>query len=259
MNRYRKEILFLSYQKVKTKYLETSFGMAWALIRPLTFVFTFWLFFTVGMRTGNAQDGHPYLLAIFASYMPWFVMSEMINSGTGVIRSNAVLVKTIRFPVMSLPLVNVLSLIYVHIGVMIFVVVLYPMIGGISYLPNFYYFNFIYYWFTMIVFFTGLTFILSSLTVIIKDIGPLVQAIMQPLFWITPVLYTPSTPRFDLVMRLVNPLYYFIVGYKDTLLKQSFFWEEGYYNLYMWFVILIIYVIGLLLFKKIRPLMADMI
>ncbi len=256
---YRREILFLAYQKVKTQYLETAFGIAWAVVKPMVFIASFWFFFTVGLRGGNAVDGHPYLLYLFAGYMPWFVISELIVSAPNVIIGEKQLVKTIKFPVMALPLINVLSRMFVHIAVMLLVFVIYVVLGGVSYLPDIYYLNFIYYWFTMVVFFTATTFLLSSLTVIVKDIKPLVNAIMQPLFWITPVLYTPSTPMFDLIMRLVNPLYYFIVGYRETLLYEKFFWEDIWYDIYIWIIIIIIFLIGMVFWKKIRPLMSDLI
>lgn len=259
MNRYKNEILFLSYQNVKTQYLETTFGLSWALVKPMTFVFTFWLFFTVGLRGGSPVNGDPYLLALFAGYMPWFVISEMINSGTGVIVGNAMLIKSIKFPVMSLPLINVLSKMYVHIAVMICVFIFFVLYGGTGYLPDIYYINFIYYWITLIAFFTAITFILGSITVIIKDVKPLVGALMQPLFWLTPVLYVPDTPKFELFMRLIDPLYYFIIGYKETLLLDKFFWEDIWYDIYIWIIIVLMYVLGLMFWNKIRPLMADLI
>lgn len=256
---YRKEILFLAYQKIKTQYLETVFGIGWAIITPLVFVVSFWFFFTLGLRAGNPVEGHPYLLIIFASYMPWFLMSGVINASTKTITKNAVLIKTIKFPVMALPLIDVLSKMFVHIIVMFIIWFIFIFVGGISYLPDIYYINFIYYWGTMIIFFTGLTFFLSSLAVLIKDVGPLVTAIMQPLFWITPVLYTPSTLKFEFIMRVLNPLYYFIVGYKDTLLYDKFFFEDIGYDIYIWLIIILLYIVALKFWSKIRPLMADLI
>ncbi|MFV0288611.1 MAG: ABC transporter permease [Mycoplasmatales bacterium] len=256
---YRKEILFLAYQQIKTRYLETAFGIGWAIVTPMVFMFSFWFFFTVGLRGGAPQAGNPYLLNIFASYMPWFVISELITSGTGVIKANGVLVKTIKFPVMALPMINVLSKMFVHIIVMLIVCIIYVFLGGWTYLPDIYYINFIYYWFTMLVFFTGLTFFLSSLATIIRDVKPLVGAIMMPLFWMTPVLYTPQSLRFDIIMRLVDPLYYFIIGYKETLLYEKFFYEEIWYDIYIWVIIALIYIVGMLFWQKVRPLMADLI
>lgn len=259
LRQYKNEILFLSYQKVKTQHLETFLGMGWAIVKPMTFVMTFWLFFTVGLRSGAPVGGHPFLLFLFSGYIPWMFISENISTASKVISGNAPLVKNIKFPVMALPLINFLSKFYIHVVLVAIVAIIYVIIGGMDYMPDIYFINFIYYWFTMMVFFTGLGFVLGSLNVVIKDIGPLVNAIMQPLFWITPIFYIPYTPKLDLFMKLLNPLYYFILGYRDTLLYKHFFWEEIWYDIYIWILIFIIYFIAYKVWNKIRPLMADLL
>ncbi len=252
---YRHEIKFLSYQKVKTTYLETAFGMGWAVVKPMTYVLTFWLFFSIGLRSGAPVDGHKFILFLFAGSMPWFLLSETITGGTKVITSNRILVKTIKFPVMALPLIEVLAKVYVHIAVMFLVMIVYAINGKP---PTIYYINFIYYWFTMVVFLTSLNFLLSSVSVLIRDVQNLVASLMQPLFWITPVLWT-RPGMVDFLERLFNPLYYFIVGYRETLLYQKFFWEDITYDLYIWFIIFLIFMIGMRFWIKLRPIMADVI
>lgn len=252
---YRNEIKFLSYQKVKTTYLETAFGMGWAVVKPMTYVLTFWIFFAFGLRSGAPTEGHKFILFLFAGTMPWFLLSETITGGTKVITSNALLVKTIKFPVMALPLIEVLSKMYVHIAVMFLVFIVYTING---YPPTIYYINFIYYWIMMIIFLTALNFLLSSVSVIIRDVQNLVASLMQPLFWITPVLWS-QPGMLDFVERLFNPLYFFIVGYRETLLDGVFFWEDLTYDLYMWCIIIVIFAIGMRFWTKLRPIMADVI
>ncbi len=252
---YRNEIKFLSYQKVKTSYLETAFGIGWAVVKPMTYVLTFWLFFAIGLQNNGPVDGHKFILFLFAGSMPWFLLSETIVGGTKVITSNAILVKTIKFPVMSLPLIEVLAKMYVHIAVMFLVFIVYTLNGKP---PTIYYINFIYYWFTMTVFLTALNFLLSSVSVLIRDVQNLVASLMQPLFWMTPVLW--SQPGIvDYLERLFNPLYFFIVGYRETLLYEKFFWEDIAYDIYIWSIIAILFVVGLRFWTKLRPIMADVI
>ncbi len=253
--RYRNEILFLSYQKVKTQYLETAFGIGWSVVKPMVYVFTFAFFFKIGLRSGNAVDGHEFILFLFAGNMPWFLLSESLTGGTKAITKNAVLVKTIKFPVMALPLIEVMAKMYVHIAVMCLVFFVFAFNGKP---PTIYYINFIYYWFTLTVFLTSVTFFLSSISVLVRDVQNLMASIMQPLFWMTPVLwYQPG--MIDYIERLFNPLYYFIVGYRETLLYGKFFWEDPLYDLYIWFIIGLIFMLGIHFFKKLRPIMADII
>ncbi len=211
--------------------------------------------FTIGLRSGEPVDGHPFILFLFAGTMPWFLLSEAIVGGTKTITSNAVLIKTIKFPVMALPIIETLSKLYVHIAVMILVFMVYWFNG---YPPTIYYINFIYYWFIMLIFLTLLSFILSSISVILRDVQNLIAALMQPLFWLTPVLWHQNG-LIDTLEKIFNPLYFFIVGYRDTLLYKKFFWEDLTYDLYMFFILLIMFIFGMRLWNKIRPIMADLI
>lgn len=253
--KYRNEILFLSYQKVKTQYLETAFGIGWSVVKPMVYVLTFTFFFKVGIKQGSAVDGHQFILFLFAGTMPWFLLSETLIGGTKAITSNAVLVKTIKFPVMALPLIEVLAKVYVHIGVMLLVMIVFALNGKP---PTIYYINFIYYWVTLVVFLTSITFFLSSVSVLIRDVQNLMSAIMQPLFWMTPILWYQAG-MIDFLSRLFNPLYYFIVGYRETMLYGKFFWEDPLYDIYIWVIIALIFALGIHFFKKLRPIMADII
>ncbi len=255
INKYKNEILFLSYQKVKTQYLETAFGIGWAVVQPLVYVLTLWFFFTIGLKSGTPVDGHPFILYLFAGVMPYNHVSGAIRGGTKVILSNSVLVKTIKFPVMALPLIEVLAKMYVHIAVMILVFIVFAINGEP---PTIYYINFIYYWTVMIVYLTSFTFFLSSISVLIKDVPSLINAIMQPLFWVTPVMwYQPGI--IDFMEKLFNPVYFFVYGYRETMLYGRFFWQDPLYDIYMWIIIGLMFLIGMRFWHKLRPIMADII
>lgn len=255
IKKYQNEIMFLSFQSVKKQYLETAFGLGWAVVKPMVYVLTFWLFFSIGLRGGTPVDGHVFILFLFAGIMPWFLLAESVAGGTKVITKNAILVKTIKFPVMALPLIEVLAKMYVHIAVMFLVSFVFAFNGEP---PTIYYINFIYYWTMMVLFLTSITFFLSSVSVLLKDIQNLVSAIMQPLLWSTPVLwYQPGVV--DFLEKLFNPFYFFIAGYRETLLYQKFFWEDPLYDIYMWIIIAVTFAIGLRFWKKLRPIMADIL
>ncbi len=255
----RSTIHKLAVHKVKLQYADQSFGIAWALIKPLVTVFSFWFFFKIGLRSGSPVDGQMFILWLFGGNMIWMLTSEVIGKAPKVIQSNSVLVTTIKFPVMTLPIIEVLSSLYVHIGVMFIMFFIFVLIGGTTYLPDIYYLNFIYYWFTFFVFFVGFSILIAPLGVLIKDVSSFIGAILMPLFWMTPVLWNPQTELIALLEKLFNPFYYFVVGYRETLLYNTFFFEEIWYDIYIWLVIGLIYVIGFSVWKKSRGLMPDLI
>ncbi len=252
---YRNEIISLSKQEIKKKYLETVFGPIWAIVQPLVYIITFWIFFKFGIRENSPINGVPKILFIFAGQMPWLIISQTITQGTKVFTKNSQLVKTIKFPVMALPVIDVLSKLYVHIVVMLITFLVFTLAG---YPPTIYYINFIFLWPLLIIFLIGLTFLLGTLTIIIKDIPALVTSIMMPLFWLTPILYNP-VGQLIIIEKIFNPFYYFIQGYRNTMLYHTFFWEQPFYTTYIIILTIIIYYLGLKLYTFIRPIMSDIL
>lgn len=254
---HKREIHYLAVEKIRMKYNETFLGLIWAVVQPMVYVMTFWFFFTVGLRSGSPVKGYDFLLWLIGGVMSFRILSEAITASTTVLTGNVVFIKSIKFPVMLLPIIEMLSKMYVHIGVMILIWIFYLIRGGLEFAPDIYYINFLYYWFVMFAFLVAVSILLSSLNVIIRDTKNLVSAIMMPMFWITPVLWEAGDGWTDLIMKLINPLYFFVLGYRDTLLFEKFFWEEIWYDFYIWIVILLIFGIGTKLWKNVRPVMAD--
>ncbi len=254
---YRQQVIFLAQQTVKKQYLGTAFGSFWSITQPFAYMLTFSLFFIYTGKNSSEMYGVPFILLLFAANTPWMMLSQTLTQGSKVFNSNGVLIKTIRFPVMALPLAEVLAKTYVHVMVLGVLIVVYLFFGVF---PSIYYINFIFYIPMMIIFMTGLTFLTASVSVLFKDLPPFIQSIMTPLFWATPILWLPPEgSTMDVFQKLVNPFYFFTSGYQDTFIKEVFFWERPTYILYFLALTFLIYVFGLLFYKRIRPLMADLI
>lgn len=265
---YRYAIHNIAIHKLKVQFADQILGIGWAIINPLVYIVTFWMFFVLGLRHSADVAGHPWILWLFPGILAYRQVSGYMTKAPNFVKSNRVLVKTIKFPVMTLPVIEILQELYVHALVMLVMFALYALIGfsftgGIAYLPNIYYINFIYYWFAMLVFGVGVSLILSPLGILIKDTRQFMAAIMQPAFWLTPVLFSVDggTPS-DILLRkfemLFNPLFFFVDGYRDTMLYNRFFFEGAKYDLYFWFLMILLYLVGFRVWTKTRELMPDL-
>lgn len=263
---YRKSIHNIAIHKIKVNYAGQIFGFGWAIINPLVYILSFWLFFAVGLRSNGPVNGFPFIVWLFPGILAYRQVSGYMTKSPSFILKNKVLVKTIKFPVMTLPVIEILQELYIHILVMGIMCILYALIGFSQtgtwdYLPDIYYINFIYYWFTMVVFGVGVSLVLSPLGVLIKDTKPLIGAVMQPMFWLTPVLYAVEygvAPGLEKIQKLLNPFYYFVSGYRETMVYDRFFFEAPKYDLYFWCIILVLYIIGFRIWTKTRELMPDL-
>lgn len=263
---YRKTIHNITIHKLKASFADQIFGLGWAIINPLVYILSFWLFFAVGLRSNDPVLGYPFIIWLFPGILAYRQVSGYMTKSPNFIVKNKVLVKTIKFPVMTLPVIEILQELYIHVLVMLVMSVLYALIGynqnwGWNFLPDIYYINFIYYWFAMLVFGVGVSLVLSPLGVLIKDTKPLMSAIMQPMFWLTPVLYPVEgsiAPTLEKFQMLFNPLYFFVAGYRDTMVYDRFFWEQPLYDIYFWIVMLVLYLVGFKVWTKTRELMPDL-
>ncbi len=257
---YRNQVIFLAQQTVKKQYLGTAFGSFWAVTQPFAYMLTFSLFFIFTGKNSSEMYGVPFILLLFAANTPWMMLSQTFAQGSKVFNNNGVLIKTIKFPVMALPLAEVLAKTYVHIMVLGILMLVYL---PFEIYPSIYYINFLFYIPMIVIFMTGLTFLTASLSVLFKDLPPFIQSIMTPLFWATPILWLPDASKagqtVDLIEKLFNPFYFFTSGYQDTFILETFFWERPLYVLYFIFMTFVIYVLGIKFYKRVRPLMADLI
>ncbi|WOO89087.1 ABC transporter permease [Mollicutes bacterium LVI A0078] len=257
----------ITIHKLKASFANQIFGLGWAIINPLVYILSFWFFFAFGLKESDPILGIPFIMWLFPGILAYRQVSGYMTKAPNFIVKNKVLVKTIKFPVMTLPVIEILQELYIHVLVMVVMFGLYALIGlnqsgTWAYLPDIYYLNFIYYWFAMLVFGVGVSLVLSPLGVLIKDTRPLMSAIMQPMFWITPVLYTVEgglSPTMEKVQMLGNPLYFFVAGYRDTMAYNRFFFEQPLYDLYFWFLMVVLYLVGFKIWTKTRELMPDLI
>ncbi len=254
--KHRQIILTLALQKIKKQYSGTTFSYLWIIISPSLYVATFYIFFVTGLRFSGEINGVPFLLFILPGTIPWMFQSACIKNSSQVFISNSELINCMKFPVILLPVIEILSLLIVHWITMILV---FGFFIAFDYPPTIHYINFFYYTLIMSMFYAGISFFLGTLTIFISDLKPLINSIMMPLFWITPIIWITTDEKVILLEKIFNPFYYMIHSYRTTLIDQQFFWEEPWYNLYFIFLIAIIYTAGFRMFKKLRSEFADMI
>jgi len=187
----------------------------------------------------------------------WFFFSEGLNKGTKSILESPYLVKKVLFRVSLLPIVKILSCLFVHF---IFLGLLFIFYFAHGYVPGIYALQLPYYLFATIMLLLGLSWITSSLTIFIKDVGQIITVIVRIGVWFTPVFWELDifSPKTQFILKL-NPVAYLIIGYRDSLFHKTWFWEHLHLTIYYWVVTLSIFIFGAVLFRRLRPHFADMI
>ena len=66
-------------------------------------------------------------------------------------------------------------------------------------------------------------------------------------------------PEHDQWLIKLNPVYYIIEGYRNSMIYHKWFWEDMSGTLYFWTITLIIFAIGSITFRRLRPHFADVL
>jgi lipopolysaccharide transport system permease protein/teichoic acid transport system permease protein len=249
-------LLELTKNDFKQKYVGNILGIFWAFIQPTAMIAIFWFVFQVGFKA-QPVDNFPFILWLVAGMFPWFYFAEGLSTGTNSIMANSFLVKKVVFRVSLLPLIPLLSALAIHIFFIFFMFAMYIYYG---YSPNIYWIQIIYYLFATSILLIGLSWLTSSIVVFFKDIGQFVSIVIQFGFWLTPIFWNIKTipEKYHWIIHL-NPIAYIIDGYRNSMIYHKWFWEDMNMTIYFWVITMILFALGGLTFKKLRPHFADVL
>jgi lipopolysaccharide transport system permease protein/teichoic acid transport system permease protein len=255
---YKNRTLLWSLTKndFKQKYLGNFLGATWAFIQPTATILIFWFVFQVGFKS-QPIDNFPFILWLVSGMFPWFFFADTLQNGTNSILANSFLVKKVVFRVSLLPIVPLLASLIVHL---FFVFFMFAMFIYYGYMPNLYWLQIIYYLFATSILLLGLSWITSSIIIFFKDTGQLIAMILQFGFWLTPIFWSINIvpPQYQSLIKL-NPMVYIIEGYRNSMIYHKWFWEDLNMSIYFWFIAILFFGMGAIIFRKLRPHFADVL
>lgn len=252
----RKLLMNLAKNDFKTKYAGSYLGIIWAFIQPIVTVLVYWFVFEVGFRSGAVMEV-PWVLWLIAGIVPWFFFSDALNGGTTSLIEYSYLVKKVVFQIDILPIVKIISALFVHIFFVAFTIFMY-VINGIY--PTVYALQVIYYSLCLFIFVLGLTYVTSAVIVFFRDLGQIINILLQVGIWMTPIMWQETMMGEGTRWILkVNPIYYIVNGYRESLINHVWFWENPTQLIYFWFVTVCIFALGIVMFRRLKVHFADVL
>ncbi len=246
----------LAKNDFKAKYAGSVLGAVWAFVSPVITILIYWFVFQIAFQNGPVND-MPYVIWLVSGMIPWFFISEGWGGATGVFIDYSYLVKKVVFRIELLPLVRVLSSFFVHL---FFVLLTFIISSVYGYFPTLLHFQVIYYMGAAFVLTLVLGRICATLTVFARDINNVVGVLVQFGFWLTPLFWDINAiPESLHIIFKLNPVYYITQGYRDTFVYGMGFWEKPMLTVYFWAVVLLLAGFEKVLFKRLRPHLADLI
>jgi lipopolysaccharide transport system permease protein len=194
---YRELIAELAWKKIVVRYKQSFFGLAWAILKPLTLMLVFALLNSfVGITSGTI----PYPVISFSALIPWIFFQESASEGVGSIVSNGPLIRKIYFPREVFPVAGVLTKV-IEFGInLIVLTVLLAYFGMVPAATS--------VWVPFILVYTVLASMAialagAALNVFYRDVGTMLPIIFQLMMYASPVIYPIALVKKKLVEQQV--------------------------------------------------------
>lgn len=253
----RSLIYELTKRDFQKQYAGSYLGFVWIFLQPLLFIGVLYMIFTLGFRVENERDGTPFVVYLVTGIISWQFFAQSFGRSSAIIQEYSFLLKKINFKLSILPIVKLISSFVPHLF-FIFVAIIIAWTNG--YPPTIYTLQLIYYSFSVITLLLGLSWITSSTNLFVPDVAKTVSVITQFGFWLTPIFWNISkiSQEYQWIIKL-NPIYYIISGYRDSIINQTWLWEKPLETLYFWIITLIILYLGFTVFERLRPHFAEVV
>lgn len=259
----RRVILRLAKNDFRKRYAGSALGAIWALVQPIVTVVMYWIVFDKIFATRQSMTGAgtevPYVLFLTSGLVPWFFFSDALSSGTASLLEYNYLVKKVVFKISVLPIIKIIAAMFTHA---FFVCVLMVIALLYGYMPSIYWLQLIYYSFAEFILVLAICYATCAITVLFRDLQQIISIGLQVGMWATPILWNivmlDRSPRARFVVKL-NPLTYIVGGFRSAMYEGQWFWEHFYSSTYFWIVTVLLFFLGSLVFKKLKPQFADVL
>jgi lipopolysaccharide transport system permease protein len=218
--RYRELFGSLFRRDLRAKYRGSVLGLGWSLLHPLVLMLAYLLVFSVLWRVAEVGSDD-YWLFLLCGLPAWVFFATASQAASRSLLENANLIRKVRFPRQLVPL-SIVGTNLVAFAVMLLVVfvlsfatqpdaratawLVFPL-GAL---------------FACVV--AGASLVVSSLNALYRDVEHLVQALLLPWFFLTPILYSldqlpgvDDHPELEFLLHWVNFLTPPVEAMRDVL------------------------------------------
>ncbi|OGR88549.1 MAG: hypothetical protein A3J74_11680 [Elusimicrobia bacterium RIFCSPHIGHO2_02_FULL_57_9] len=209
--RYRDLLVLMVVNSIKTRYKRSLLGVAWTLLNPLIHTVVIALAFSAAFQSALPR----YSLYVLLGLICWNFMTQTATHAMGNLVWGSGLLKRIHIP----PTVFVLT--PVGNGLINLGLSLIPLTALMLVLGHPFHAAWLFLPFAVLIlalFASGLALIFSTLAVFFTDIVNVYQALVQAVFFLTPVMY----PKEIIPLRYrwiqdINPLYHLVELFRSPL------------------------------------------
>jgi lipopolysaccharide transport system permease protein len=253
----RERALFANFfgRELRTRYLGSATGLAWALVHPLALLGVYHFVFTSIFRVG-AFGGQSFLAFVAVALWPWLAAQEALQRGTVSLAGYAGLIRKAAFPHETIVYASVTATFALQFAGYVVVLLVLRLFGEpvrleglLLALPL---------WLVLVVAVTGLALLFAALQVFLRDVEHVLMPVLMILMYLTPILYPLSVvPENVRPWVAANPFAWLVTRMRDALLdgRLAFAWSD----LVAVGVAVALFAGGLAVFRRLSPHFEDFV
>lgn len=242
-------VLAMTQKEIKARYKMAIFGFLWIFLNPLLqmLIMGFIFQFFVPIKTAN------YFEFLFPGLLAWNFFSYTVTKNTPMYINERALIQKAKFPREAIVISVVLSNLFNFVIALVMFVLWEALVVGELHWWRWWLLPGIVVW--LVILTTGLSLFFSSLNVKWRDINFGVQALIPLWFYATPVVYSLDLLPVWLSRWLyLNPMTAIMEMLRWTTLGLPMNWMSINWSL---LVTLVIFILGVSVFKKESPFFDD--
>lgn len=254
--RQRGLIFELAKNDFRARYTGSLLGVTWAFAQPVLTIVLYLFIYQVGFRTAPPQQV-PFVLWLIVGMAPWFFFIDALSGATISLVEYSFLVKKIVFEVSILPTIKLVSAAFIHSVVWVVVLLV---LSATGYPPRLTWLLAPYWFFAMFALVAGLSLFTAAITPFFRDMIQVVMVGLQFAFWLTPILWSieQAPPRLAKWLAL-NPVFYVVQGLRECLLLGKTPLDHPMLAAWFWGLVLLLNLVGVALFRRLRPHLPDVL
>lgn len=215
----RELLSLLVRREIKARYKDSSLGLLWSLLRPLTMLLIYYV--AIGKFLGAERSIPEFAIFVFTGLTAWGLFSDIISTSTTSIVANAGLIKKVYVPREIFPLSAVGSAGFNFLVQSVILILATIVLGQAPLHLDLVLLPLSIIVLLLVSFSAGL--LLAALNVYLRDVQHLVEVLLLVLFWASPIVYSYRFVNDALrggwleQLYLANPFTPIVLGFQKAI------------------------------------------
>lgn len=213
---YRGFVLSSVVNEYRSRLTRSRFGTLWLVLHPLAQVLVYAIVLAniLAARITGIDNKYAFAVYLLAGILCWSLFNEVINRCLTVFIDKAPLLKKIRFPRITLPMIAAGNALVSNFALLLVILVILPVLGMYPSMQ--------WLWLPVLIavtlmLATGIGVLLGVLNVFARDVGQITSVVLQFWFWLTPIVYPVQiVPESFRKAMMLNPLAPLVQSYQNV-------------------------------------------